>query len=187
MSTREQFIDIYKKYIKREGSVELLSWLESTDFFEAPASTRFHGSNAGGLVVHSLSVFYEAMRLKSLYAKYCGEISDESVAICALLHDVCKIGCYKIEMRNVKENGSWIQKPFYKFEEDFKFGGHGSKSVFLVQKCIRLSDGEAAAINSHMGAWDVKETRKISEVYSNNILAWIIHVADEASSFIVRV
>ena len=181
---QDKFTEEYTKYITRQGSQEFLSWLQSTDFFNAPASTKFHGAYEGGLAYHSLRVFYETIRLLKSYSDIV-TVSGETAAICSLLHDVCKIGCYKTEMRNVKENGQWVQKPFYTFNEDFKFGGHGSKSVFLIQKYMSLSDEEATAINCHMGSWGNTDERSVGDAYEQFPFAWILHVADEACGFVL--
>ena len=182
---KKRFVIDYTENIKREGSDNLLRWLESTDFFTAPASTRYHGAYEGGLCYHSLSVFYQLQRMYKAYSDKVGDVSKESLAICSLLHDLCKIECYSVGTKNVKENGQWVQKPFYQFDEKFSFGGHGSKSVYLIQKYMKLTDEEAVAINCHMGTWDTNETSKIGDAYKNYPLAWLVHVADEASSFII--
>lgn len=182
---KDKFIEEYQKFVTRPGSESLLNWLQSTDFFDAPASTKYHGAYEGGLAYHSLRVFYELIRLLKAYDEIL-TVSNETAAICSLLHDVCKIGCYKTEMRNVKEEGVWVQKPFYKFEEDFCFGGHGSKSVYLIQKHMYLSDDEAVAINCHMSSWEDTNKSSISNAYSNNPFAWLLHVADESSTYILK-
>ena len=153
---KEQFIEIYQKYIKRPGSEKLLEFLLSShsDFFQAPASTRYHGNYPGGLVEHSLNV-YECLkdylnrpRVKNTYGL---NYSEESVAIVALLHDVCKINCYKKGFRNVKdENGKWQQVPSYDYEDSIPYG-HGEKSVYIITGYMRLSREEAFAIRYHMG------------------------------------
>ena len=181
---RSKFEEEYKGNISRQGSEELLSWLKSTDFFTAPASTMFHGAYEGGLVYHSLMVYYETKRIVESYKDYF-IVSNESIAICALLHDVCKIGCYKSEMRNVKENGQWVQKPYYKFSEDFCFGGHGSKSVYLIQSYMSLTEGEATAINCHMGCWEDTDKRSLGNAYSKFPFAWALHAADEVCNFML--
>lgn len=182
MNTKEEFIKVAKDYIKRDGIDELLDWLEQTDFFTAPASTRYHGAFEGGLVLHSLNVF---VQLRNLRRWYDCKASDESVAIVALLHDLCKVGCYKVELRWRKDaNDKWEQYPTYKFDEDFAYGGHGAKSVFLIQSFMRLTPDEAAAINCHMGQWDATTYSNPTEVYCRNKLAWLLHVADEAADFI---
>lgn len=173
------FEEIYTKYIKREGSAELLRWLKSTDFFSAPGSTRFHDSYAGGLAEHSVRVFYELTRLLNAYRK--DSISAETAAIVTLLHDVCKANCYKVEMRNKKdETGRWIQVPVYTFKEDFSFGGHGSKSVYLIQKFMKLTDEEAVAINCHMGVENGNYA--VNDAYRAYPLAFLVHTADMAST-----
>ena len=104
---RARFVEIYNKNITRPGADRLLSWLETTDFFTAPASTRYHGACECGLVMHSLNV-YDAM-MQHFYTE--GE-NAESYAICALLHDLCKANFYKVSTRNVKNDatGQW-EKP----------------------------------------------------------------------------
>ena len=181
---KKNFIATAKKYIKRDGIDDLLASLETGDFFTAPASTRFHGAEDGGLCMHSMLV---GKRLFEIAAVYDTEhkISTESLAIVALFHDLCKIGCYSVEMRNAKhEQGQWERVPYFKWDEQFHFGGHGDKSVFLVMEHMKLSREEAAAINSHMGFAGVPNIGSISDVYDSNLLAWMLHVADEAATYI---
>lgn len=184
MDIKKEFMEIARRDIKREGIDELLEWLEVTDFFTAPASSRYHGAFEGGLVMHSLNVYRNLVSLVEVYGDEW--ITNESIAIVSLFHDLCKIGCYKVSSRNVKNDktGQWEKVPFYKFEEDFAFGGHGSKSMYLVQHFMKLEPPEAAAINSHMGPWDRQDYGKPGEVYNNNVLAWLLHVADEAATFV---
>lgn len=180
---KERFIEEYNKYIKREGADKLLKYLESSDFFTAPASTKYHSAFEGGLCYHSLMTFYETIRLLKAYKDKI-EVSGETAAISALLHDVCKIGCYKISTKNVKKDGVWVQEPYYVWDEDFKYGGHGSKSVFLINRYMQLTDEEAVAINCHMGPWDSNSGYTLHDAYSKYPFAWVIHVADEATSII---
>ena len=173
------FKEIYTKYITRDGSKELLRWLESTDFFEAPASTRFHDCYSGGLAEHSENVFYELTKLLNTYHQI--KVTAETVAIVSLLHDVCKANCYKTELRNKKDEfGKWIQVPFYTFQEDFAFGGHGSKSVYLVQKFMPLTEEEAVSINCHMGVENGKW--EVNDAFRAYPLAFLLHTADMAST-----
>ena len=175
---KEKFIELYSQYIKRPGAQELLKWIENSDFFTAPASTRFHESYVGGLCEHSVRTFYELIRLLEAYPSV--KVPGETAAIVSLLHDLCKIGCYKTELRNKKENGVWIQVPFYTFEEDFPFGGHGSKSVYLIQKYMKLTDEEATAINCHMGAENGNWA--VTDAFKQYPLAFLLHTADMAST-----
>lgn len=168
--------------VERKGVYDLWEWLQGTDFLRAPASTRWHGAHEGGLVEHSLAVHD---RLVQLDGDFGFGLAKDSMALCALLHDVCKADCYVPDTRNVKdERGVWHKVPCYRFEERYPFGGHGSKSVYLVQSFVRLEPEEAAAINCHMGQFDATAYSKPSEVFAANPLAWALHVADEAATYI---
>lgn len=181
MNNKERFISLCKK-VNREGIDNLLNWIEGTDFYEAPASTRFHGSYAGGLLEHSLNVYDEAMRLISAYPEV--DVSEESVIIAALFHDLCKANLYEKTKKNRKneETGLWEKYDSYTINEKFCYGGHGSKSVFLVRYFIDLTPEEAVAINCHMSCWD--GDTKVGKAYEQFPFAWIIHVADEAATYI---
>lgn len=173
------FKEIFITHIKRDGAAELLNWLESTDFFTAPGSTRFHDCHAGGLADHSVNVFNELVRLLKAYPEI--KASAETAAIVTLLHDVCKAGCYKTELRNRKnEFGQWEKYPVYTFNEDFAFGGHGSKSVYLIQKFMKLTDEEAVCINCHMGPENGNFA--VNDAYRAFPLAFLVHTADMAST-----
>ncbi len=181
--SKDKFVELYRTYIKREGSEALLAWLEATDFFTAPASTRFHGDHEGGLCEHSVNVWEELIRLLRAYPEI--KTNGETVAIIALLHDICKVGCYKVELRNKKENGIWKAVPVYVFDEDFCYGGHGSKSVFIAQSFMHLTNEEAVAINCHMGPWDRNPgDYSLGPAYEQYPLAWLLHVADESATYI---
>lgn len=179
---KERFKNIVKQHVTRPGIGQMMEWLERTDFYTAPASTKYHDCCENGLVEHSLKVYDQ---LKFLCQCYGCNASGESIAIVALFHDVCKVGCYKAEMRWRKDaNNKWEQYPTWKYEEDYAFGGHGSKSVYLVQHYMALNPTEAAAINCHMGAWDATTYSDPTSVYERNMLAWLLHVADEAANFV---
>lgn len=188
MDVKEEFLTIAKRDINRDGINSLLEWLQVSDFFTAPASSGFHGAFEGGLAMHSLNVYRRLKDLTMLYGDVPGMefVSQESVAIVALFHDLCKVGTYKVSSRNVKndETGRWEKVPFYKREEDNPFGGHGSKSVYLTQYFLSLTYEEAAAINCHMGPWDKQDYGNPGDVFENNRLAWLLHVADEAATYI---
>ena len=184
MGYKEEFIQIYQENIKREGSAELLEWLQKTDFFTAPASTKFHGACEQGLVMHSISVF------KTLVEKHFDPETDnmESFAICALLHDLCKAEFYKVSTRNVKndETGKWEKVPYYAVEDKFPFG-HGEKSVFLIERFVRLKPAEAVAIRWHMGGFDEAArggSFAISVAYEKYPLAIKLHLADLESTYL---
>lgn len=180
---RDRFCELYTRYIFRPGSDKLFAWLESSDFFDAPASTRFHGDHQGGLCEHSVHVWEELVRLLKAYPEI--KVTAETAAIISLLHDLCKVGCYKVELRNVKEGNVWVKRPFYKFDEDFCYGSHGGKSVFLAQRFIELSEEEAVAISCHMGFSDRSPGDfSLGSAYEQFPLAWLLHVADESATYI---
>jgi hypothetical protein len=182
MNTKDEFERLVRENITRDGVGDLLEWLGRTDFYTAPASTRHHGAFAGGLVLHSLNVYHHLLKLCEWYQ--C-KATLESIAIVALFHDLCKVGTYKVEQRWRKDdNQRWEQYPVYVRNEDFAFGGHGSKSVYLVHSFMTLLPDEAAAINCHMGQWDSTIYSNPTEVYERNSLAWLLHVADEAASYL---
>ena len=177
--SKDNFIELYSYYIKRPGAEEFFKWLENSDFFTAPASTKYHEAYEGGLCDHSVRVSQELARLLQAYPEL--KVPGETAVIVSLLHDVCKIGCYKTELRNKKnEFGQWVQVPFYTFQEDTCFGGHGSKSVFLIQKFMKLTDEEIAAINCHMGVEHGNFT--VYDAFRQFPLAFLLHTADMAST-----
>lgn len=154
---KEKFIEIYKNNIKREGGEKLLEWLEKTDFFIAPSSTKFHGNYEGGLVEHSINVYNCLKMLVDDYKKQFPdfEISEETIAITSLLHDLCKTNYYVKGYRNVKneETGQWEKKVIYNIEDKLCMG-HGEGSVYMIQAFMKLTREEALAIRWHMSGYD---------------------------------
>ena len=184
MTNKEEVLQIYNEYVKRQGSQEFLDWLLKTDFFTAPASTKYHGACEGGLLLHSLNVY------KTLRERYFeeGKDSEESFAICALLHDLCKAQFYKVSTRNVKNDvtGQWEKVPYYTVEDAFPYG-HGEKSVFLIERFMRLKTSEAMAIRWHMGGFDDSArggSFAISLAYEKYPLAVKLHLADLESTYL---
>ncbi len=191
MSTREEFIEIYRAQIHREGAEALLDYLmNKSDFFTCPASAKYHGAYAGGLcdhsvnVYHCLSAYLERERVQELYGL---EYSPESVAVAALLHDLCKVGCYKAGSRNVKgPDGKWQAVPTFFFEDPLPYG-HGEKSVYIISGFMRLTREEAMAIRWHMGFSGSEDPRTIGQALQQYPLAFALSVADmEASYFLER-
>ena len=191
MSNKERFIEIYNTNIKREGADKLLEYLlsKNSDFFEAPASTRFHGSYEGGLLEHSLNVYdclkayLERERVKEMYSL---SFSDESIAIVSLLHDLCKINIYKPGTRNVKgEDGVWRQVSTYEFDDKLPYG-HGEKSVYIVTGFMRLSREEAFAIRYHMGFSGEESKNTIGNALEMFPLALAVNIADMEASFLLE-
>lgn len=185
---KAEFIDVYTKYIKRDGAERLLDYLSSSDFFTAPASAKFHLTEEGGLCQHSLNVYKRLVKIvkEEFGANYQTVVSDETIAVCALLHDVCKVNYYAVDYRNVKENGEWVRRPYYKVEEKFPYG-HGEKSVFIVSQYMRLSAEEAMAINWHMGGFDARVqggSYSLSEAMAKYKLVLLMHVADLEATYL---
>lgn len=184
MSNNERFISLCES-INRPGIDGLMKWLEENDFYTAPASTRFHGAYAGGLLDHSLNVYDELERLLKAYPEI--NVSDESKIICSLFHDLCKVNLYATEKRNRKNSdGQWESYDAYTTKEKFCYGGHGSKSVFLIQHFIKLTPEEAVAIQCHMSSWEDGASRAVGGAFEQFLFAWLVHVADEAATFILE-
>ena len=194
---------------KREGIEELIKYLESTDFYKAPASSRFHCDYEGGLVSHSLNVYTCLVKKKKnlVWNKYLNDTPDESLALAALLHDVCKANFYTVDFKNQKtydeekvasaarwqiksdNNGNfiWETVPYYKANEQFPFG-HGDKSVYLVNKYITLTDEEAVAIRFHMGAYEGQNIwNSLGSAYEKYPLALALHEADMEATHLLEV
>ncbi|MCQ2443150.1 MAG: hydrolase [Oscillospiraceae bacterium] len=190
MTVKEEFIQLYKEKIKRPGAAELLDYLENkSDFFTAPASARYHSSFEGGLCEHSLNVYdclVDYLDRPRVQEEYGLNYSEESVAIVALCHDLCKIGCYKTSTRNVKQpDGSWRQQVVYQFEDPMPYG-HGEKSVYIVNGYMRLTREEAFAIRYHMGFSGPEDNRDIGKAFEMFPLAYALHVADSEATYFLE-
>lgn len=190
MTDKERFVSIFREKIKREGSEDLLNFLlsESSDFFTAPASTRYHGAEVGGLCRHSLNV-YDCLcdqlarpRMKNLYGIH---YSEESIAISALLHDLCKINFYRVESRNVKKNGVWQAVPYYTIDDRLPYG-HGEKSVYIISGFMRLTRDEAFAIRYHMGFSGPEDNGTIGKALEMFPLAFALCVADMEAAYFME-
>lgn len=181
---KEQFIALLRS-TNRAGIEDLIDYLENSDWFVAPASTKYHGAYPGGLVDHSLAVWSEYVRLQQAYPQAM-DISVDSIIIMTLLHDLCKINTYVPVEKSRKTATGWEKYQGYDRKEEYSFGGHGSKSVFLACKFIKLTDEEAAAINCHMATWEEGRTYITSDVYHKYLSAWLLHVADEAATFVLN-
>lgn len=187
---KDKFIKAYTENITRPGADKLLAWIESSDFFTAPASTRFHLSSPGGLLEHSLHVFE---RMKAICANEAtitpgfNEPSMETIAICGLLHDICKANFYAVEMRNRKnDQGRWEQYPFYVVDDKLPYG-HGEKSVYIVSGFMRLSREEAMAIRWHMGFSDNDFKGggySVGNGFEKFPLAVLLHIADLQATYL---
>lgn len=180
---KEKFME-YAGLIKREGIEDFLDRLERSDFFTAPASTKYHSNFEGGLCEHTVKVFERLMSefdiIKSAYPSLTDDEIKEKIAIVALFHDVCKLGFYSLSTRNVKneETGKWEKVPFYTIDDKLPFG-HGEKSVIFIMKCMKLENDEIGAILAHMGDFTDNNTGRLFEMYP---LALELHIADLRAS-----
>ena len=190
MKDRQEFISIFEENIKRDGAEQLLDYLKNKcDFFTAPASTRYHNAFEGGLLRHSLNVYHclkdylERTRAKEVYGL---NYEPETIALVALLHDICKVNFYKVSTRNVKdEHGVWKSVPFYEIDDTLPYG-HGEKSVYILSGFMRLSREEAFAIRYHMGFSGIEEARDVSKAFEMFPLAAALSTADMEATFFME-
>ena len=186
-----------KNNIKRQGIKELLQWLDTTDFYTAPASTRYHLAKENGLLEHSINVYRRLLRLYNMEYNGIPADREETLAIVALFHDFCKIDIYKEEWKNIKvykDNGSkydnggrfdWETQKGYTVDEKFCYGSHGGKSVYLIQQFMKLTQEEATCINTHMGMFDRPfGDYSLSNAFQQYPLSLLLHTADCLASFI---
>jgi len=188
MDKKEEFIKIFTDNIKREGSKALLEYILSTDFFTAPASTKFHSCHSGGLLEHSINVYrrFKNLVIAEYGDSYTEKISDESIAIIGLLHDICKTNIYKEELRNTKVDGNWVQVPYYTVEDTLPYG-HGEKSVYMISGFMKLTREESMAINWHMGGFDSRVlggSYSLSGAYYKYPIALLFHIADLQATYL---
>lgn len=201
-ANKTEFEELAKKYIKREGIEKVLAWLDSTDFYTAPASTKYHLCVEGGLCQHSLNVFHRMVDLCCNYfgkeatddvvfngatTEEAGAFNMENIAIVALFHDICKANCYVRDFKNVKVNGKWEQQEYWRWDEQFIYG-HGSKSVYMLQQFMRLYIDEAQAIRFHMGGREdpLSENyeRNYAPVYEKSKFAVMLYLADNVAAWL---
>lgn len=184
----KEFTEIYTSKINREGADKFLDWLLKSDFTTCPASTKFHSNHEGGLIEHSVKAYKRFVRnlVKEYGENWQDHISEESAAIIGLLHDICKVGYYKQEMRNVKEDGIWVQKPYYAVDDKLPYG-HGEKSVYIISGFMKLTREEAMAINWHMGGFDMRVqggSYSISGAFYEFPVALIFHLSDLEATYL---
>ena len=176
---KEIFKRTMRTFIKRPGIEGLIEWLETTDFFEAPASAKYHGAYPEGLINHSMNVFNRLTRKRMDFPE---GTTMETVAIISLLHDVCKVNCYKGETLHFDGK----HETNYKYDNELPIG-HGEKSVILIQKHMYLTDEEIIAISWHMGAFDARVkggSKELSRVWGKYPLAFLLHIADMEATWL---
>lgn len=192
MTKKDEFIEVYRQNIHRAGAEELLAWLTSpqSDFFTAPASTRYHGSHPGGLCEHSLNVYHclkdylERPAVRDTYGMNDPKLyTPETIAVVSLLHDLCKVNCYRESQRNVKgPDGKWTSVPYYEFDDQLPYG-HGEKSVYIATGFMRLERHEAFAIRYHMGFSVEGDARNVGAAFEKFPLAMALFIADMEATY----
>ena len=180
---KEEYLNLLKS-INREGINELIDFINKTDFFTAPASTRFHGAFEGGLLEHSLAV-YKILVEKVKHTPIDVSFNEDTLKIVALLHDICKVNFYKVEYRNVKVDGAWEQKPYYTVDDTIPYG-HGEKSVMMITEYMKLTPEEKYSIRWHMGFTEPKELyNQVGAAMEKYPLVLLLNEADlEATHFL---
>lgn len=191
-ANRAKFKEIFTEKITRRGADRLLEWLDSdnSDFFTAPASTRYHGAYEGGLCEHSLNVYYclkEYLSRERVKEEYKVEFSDEAIAIVALLHDLCKVNLYRTSYRNSKNEatGKWEKVPYYEYNDTLPYG-HGEKSVYIVSGFMRLTRDEAMGIRWHMGFSGEENINTVGRALEMYPLALAAYIADMEATFYIE-
>lgn len=207
MENKELFENISRLAIKRNGIEGLLSMLSISDFYDSPASTKYHLSIYGGLCQHSLDVYYAMVNNMphKIYNKdFMDKYSLESRAIVSLFHDICKVNVYKPTTRNVKTydfdpslyskyqikhdnmgDFVWVTEQTFTFDDEFPLG-HGEKSLYLIGKYIDLTEDEAMAIRYHMGAFRNEDINSLNKVYAKYPLALALHIADMFATYVIE-
>lgn len=179
---KEEFIELLRS-TKREGMEELINFIEKTDFYTAPASTRFHGDYEGGLLEHSMKV-YEILKYKAKNNIMNMEFAEDTLIIIGLLHDICKANFYKVDYRNAKNaRGEWEKVPYYTIDDTIPYG-HGEKSVMMLSEYIKLTPEEKYCIRWHMGFSEPKESyNTLGAALKRYPLALILNEADLESTY----
>ena len=190
---KAHFLALSRQYISRPGLEDLLASLDKTDFFTAPSSSAYHLNEPGGLCQHSLGVFHTALTvyhsivhpaIERGTSPFTKAVSDESIAIVSLFHDLCKAGIYRdVEKWKKDDSGRWQSYRGYKVVDDFPFG-HGEKSVLHVSHYLQLTSSEMLAIRWHMGMFDVGESGSPSRyalyaALAKSPLVCVLQVADQ--------
>lgn len=163
---------VFENVIHREGKKDLLDYMEKAGFFKAPASRRYHLAEEGGLLIHSTHVAMRMLEMKDAAA-----YTTETILICALLHDICKMDQYK---------KSYITGE-YEYNKNKTPLGHGEKSVIQIIKKMELTDEEQLAIRWHMGSWDDAVrggSRDINSAFESSKLAVMLHIADMQATWL---
>ena len=166
-----------------DRAYKIIEWLRSTDFYRAPASSRYHDCYPSGLLYHTLKVYDNMLELRK--ASMFVPTSYDSISLVSLCHDWCKIGLYEVYLKNVKDEktGQWNQVEAYKrnVEGIILPLGHGVTSMFLAEKFFRLTPQEALAIRWHMSNYNVAESEsfELEEAAEKINLVHMVQFADQ--------
>lgn len=194
----ERFEDFLRK-TNREGIENLIEFIRKSDFYTAPASTRYHSCHEGGLLEHSLNVFDRLMekRNDTFFARKIN-VDYESIIIVSLLHDICKSYFYGTELKNKKEyhekgtksdsNGryDWVTVPSYTIDDKIPYG-HGEKSVMMIEEYIKLKPVERYAIRWHMGFTEPKENwNTLGTAIRKYPLILALHMSDLEATYLIE-
>ena len=187
-ANKARYLDLINSITLDGSNIKgFLDWLGRSDFFTAPASSKYHASYQGGLCQHSLNVYDNLIKLVELKAP--GKYSEDSLKIVALLHDISKTNFYEFYDKNVKnEAGEWVKVREYKtreVEDRFIYGSHEQNSEFITHTFFPLSVEESVAILHHHGgmSWDSAKD-DISAIYDRFPLALLLHLADMAATYL---
>lgn len=187
MSKQKEFEQLLTM-TNRKGMDDLINWIRQTDFYTAPASTRFHGAYEGGLLDHSLNVFrcLSLKKKEEIWSEPLKYVQRDSIVIVALLHDLCKANYYSVDYRNQKINDVWEKVPYYTVNDTEPYG-HGEKSVMLIEQFIVLTAEERYAIRWHMGAYEPKELwNTLGLAMEKYPLVLATHEADMQATYILE-
>lgn len=190
---KERFCRLLRE-TERENIDYLIEDLEADGFFEAPASAQGHGAYPGGLMEHSLNVYDAAMAsrrsLIEMRPDLESQLDPHSIAIAALLHDICKSDFYKLTKRKKRnEIGVYEEVEAYEIHDENYPVGHGEKSVILLLRSgIDLTDDETYAIRWHMGPWNLSrdDEKFYRQAQKLSPLPALIHTADTIASAILE-
>lgn len=212
IANKQKFLTILKNEVHRDGIEKFIDWLETTDFFAAPYTGQYTLSCKGGLAEHSLNTYRTLLEIVEKYRERDplflvdveGTPSEEdfnaakaelmeTLAICGLLHDICRADCWVEDARNVKnrDTGKWESVPYFKWDEKFIYG-HGEKSVYILQQFMKLYIEEAQAIKYHSQGRDITLGNTVDSsyytLYENSVLASVLGVAvNEADNILDRI
>lgn len=175
--------------VEREGIENLLGFIRKSDFYTAPASTKYHSCHEGGLLEHSLNV-YKCLVAKldnSIWKDALAEIPEESLVVSSLLHDLCKTYFYVVEYRNKKnDDGIWEKVPYYTIDDKIAYG-HGEKSVMMIEEYIKLTPIERYSIRWHMGWSEPKENyNALGKAMGKYPLVLALHEADQEATYLLE-